>query len=184
MIMKELSLHVLDIVQNSISAGASLVEINISEDREKDMLTIEIKDNGRGMDEQTLKKVQDPFFTTRTTRRVGLGIPLFSQAAKMCGGDFSIYSKPGEGTIVKAGFVWSHIDRAPLGSMSDTVVSLVAANPEVDFVYRHRVGEKEFVFDTREVKETLQDVPVTHPAVLDWIKRYMEESLKEINGGV
>jgi len=182
--MKELSLHVLDIVQNSVSAGATLIEINITEDIADDLMTIEIKDNGRGMDENALKKVKDPFFTTRTTRKVGLGVPLFEQAAKCCGGELDILSRAGEGTSIRASFIRSHIDRAPLGSMADTMVLLAAANPELDFVYRHRVDGQEFVLDTREIKKTLEDVPISHPMVLDWIKNFVNDNLKQINGGV
>jgi hypothetical protein len=177
--MKELSLHVLDIVQNSTAAGATIVEINILEDIKNDVMSIEIKDNGRGMDELTLLKICDPFYTTRTTRKVGLGIPLFRQAAVSCGGDFSISSKVGKGTSVKASFIRSHIDRAPLGSMADTMISLITANPDVDFIYTHQIGDKKNVFDTRDIKKTLQDVPINHPLVLDWIKQYIEEWFKE-----
>lgn len=181
--MQELSLHILDIAQNSIAAKASFVEIEIEEDEKKDLLTIKIKDNGTGMDEETSRKVSDPFFTTRTTRKVGMGIPLFAQAAQSCGGDLNIYSKKGKGTIIEATFILSHIDRAPLGSMSDTMVSLVASHPEIDFVYRHRVQDKEFVFDTREIKKVLDEVPINNPLVLDWIKKFIESGLKEIDGG-
>ncbi|NLU11050.1 MAG: sensor histidine kinase [Tepidanaerobacter acetatoxydans] len=181
--MKELSLHILDVVQNSLGAKASLVEIDIVEDVKNDLLTIKIKDNGTGMDEEMSKKVIDPFFTTRTTRRVGMGIPLFAQAAKSCGGDLKVYSEKGKGTEVIATFVLNHIDRAPIGSMADTMVSLVAVHPDVDFIYRHCVGDKAFVLDTREVKKILQEVPINNPMVLDWIKRFIQDNLKEINGG-
>lgn len=181
--MKELSLHILDVVQNSIGANASLIEINICEDKEKDLLIIEIKDNGVGMDKEMSKKVFNPFFTSRTTRNVGLGVPLFAQAARSCGGDLIVHSEKGIGTVVKASFVLSHIDRAPIGSMDDTMVSLVAMCPDVDFMYRHCVGNEEFVFDTEEVKNTLEEVPINHPMVLDWIKRFIKEGLEKINGG-
>ena len=182
--MKELSLNILDVVQNSLGADASIVMITINEDLEKDLLLIEIEDNGIGMDETLLKKVTDPFFTTRTTRKVGLGIPFFANAAKSCGGSFSINSKKKAGTTVRASFVHSHIDRAPIGKMADTMVSLIAMHPDVDFIYRHVVGKKEFVIDTRELKNTLKDVPLNNLMVLDWIKGFIEENQKEINGGV
>lgn len=182
--MKELSLHILDIVQNSIRAKATLIEIDVCEDTIKDVLTIEIKDNGRGMDNETVGKVKDPFFTTRKTRKVGLGLPLFEQAAKSCGGKLEIFSKVGEGTTIRASFIRSHIDRAPLGDMASTVVLLVATNPEQDFIYRHRVDDREFVFDTRRIKKIIQDVPISNPMVIDWIKSFLEGNLKEINGGV
>ncbi|HHV18064.1 MAG TPA: ATP-binding protein [Thermoanaerobacterales bacterium] len=181
--MRELSLHILDVVQNSLGAKASVIEINIEENIKKDLLIIEIKDNGSGMDEKMTKKVMDPFFTTRTTRKVGLGIPLFVHAAKSCGGDFKIQSEKGKGTAIEASFVLSHIDRAPIGSMADTMVSLVAMRPDVDFVYRHCVGDQVFILDTQEIKKTLQEVPLNNPMVLDWIKRFIEDNLKEINGG-
>lgn len=182
--MKELSLHILDVVQNSLGAKAMLIKIDIMEDDEKDLLLISIDDNGVGMDESAVKSVLDPFFTTRTTRKVGLGLPLFAQAASNSGGDIEIQTKKGKGTVIKASFVLSHIDRAPLGSMSDTMVSLIAIRPDVDFVYRHHVLDKEFVLDTRTIKNTLQEVPINYPSVLDWIKSYVDEGLKEINGGV
>ena len=181
--MKELSLHILDIVQNSLGAKAMLIKIDLVEDLKKDLLLISIDDNGVGMDESVAKSVLDPFYTTRTTRKVGLGLPLLAQAAKGCGGDIDIQTKKGKGTIIKASFGLSHIDRAPIGSMSDTMVTLIALNPEVDFVYRHCIADKEFILDTRIIKNTLQEVPINYPSVLDWIKNYVEDGIKELNGG-
>ncbi|HHX23734.1 MAG: ATP-binding protein [Tepidanaerobacteraceae bacterium] len=181
--MKELSLHILDVVQNSIGAKASLVEISVYEDVKTDSLIIEVEDNGVGMAKEMTKRVMDPFFTTRTTRKVGLGIPLFAQAARNCGGDFTIQSEEGKGTKIKASFVHSHIDRAPMGGIAETIISLVAVNPSVDFVYRHSVGNKQFLFDTRDIKQTLEDVPISNPLVLDWIKKFVEDNLREISGG-
>lgn len=182
--MKELSLHILDIVQNSVRAQASLIEIEIIEDSKKDRIEINISDNGKGMDEDAVKKIYDPFFTTRTTRDVGLGIPLLVQAAKNSEGDLSINSKVGKGTTVKATFVKSHIDRAPIGNMSDTMISLILPNPKIDFIYRHIVNDKIFLLDTREIKRRLQDIPITHPSVLNWINKFINNGLKQINGGV
>ena len=150
--MEDLSLHILDVVENSISAKASRIEIKVVEDTGKNLLTIEIKDNGLGMDEATVKKVLDPFFTTRTTRKVGLGLPLLSQAARESGGDMEIESKVGRGTRVKATFGYSHIDRKPLGDMEMTLSTLIAGNPAVDFIYEHKKDESEYRFDTREIR--------------------------------
>lgn len=150
--MEDLSLHILDIVENSIKAKASRIEIKVVEDIGKDLLTIEIKDNGQGIDEGTIKKVFDPFFTTRTTRRVGLGLPLLSQAARESGGDIEIESKVGRGTRVKATFGYSHIDRKPLGNMEATLTTLIAGNPEVDFIYEHKKDELEYRLDTKEIR--------------------------------
>ena len=150
--MEDLSLHILDIVENSIKAKALRIEIKVIEDIGKDLLTIEIKDNGQGIDEGTIKKVFDPFFTTRTTRRVGLGLPLLSQAARESGGDIEIESEVGRGTRVKATFGYSHIDRKPLGNMEATLTTLIAGNPEVDFIYEHKKDELEYRLDTKEIR--------------------------------
>jgi len=154
--VEDLSLHILDIVENSIGAKASKVEIKVDEDTKKDLLMIEIEDNGRGMDEETIKKVLDPFFTTKTTRRVGLGLPLLGQAARESGGDIEIESKVGRGTRVRASFGYSHIDRKPLGDIGTTLTTLIAGNPEVDFVYEHKKDESEYRLDTREIKDGIK----------------------------
>ncbi len=150
--MEDLSLHILDIVENSIRAKASRIEIKVVEDIRKDLLTIEINDNGQGIDEETVKKVLDPFFTTRVTRKVGLGLPLLSQAARESGGDVEIESKVGRGTRIKATFGYSHIDRKPLGNMETTLTTLIAGNPEVDFIYEHKNDELEYRLDTKEIR--------------------------------
>jgi len=150
--MEDLSLHILDIAENSIRARASRVEIKVVEDIRKDLLTIEIKDNGQGIDEKTVKKVLDPFFTTRTTRKVGLGLPLLSQAARESGGDLQIESKVGRGTRVRATFGYSHIDRKPLGNMEATLTTLIAGNPGIDFIYEHKRDELEYRLDTRKIR--------------------------------
>ncbi|MFO7152824.1 MAG: ATP-binding protein [Bacillota bacterium] len=181
--MKELSLHVLDIVENSLRAGATEVEIKIVEDSEEDLLSIEVKDNGSGMDEETVKKVIDPFFTTRTERKVGLGIPLLSQAAKAAGGGLTIESIPGHGTTVRAWFQKSHIDLQPLGDMAKTMSALVALHPEVDFVYTHVKDDREFSLNTKDMKARLQEIPVNHPLVIDWISKFIKENLDNLNGG-
>lgn len=155
--MEDLSLHILDIVENSIRAKASTVMIKVVEDIEKDLLTIEIRDNGQGMDEETVKKVLDPFFTTRTTRKVGLGLSLLSQAARESGGNIEIESQAGGGTRVKATFGYSHIDRKPVGNMEATLTTLIVGNPEVDFIYEHKKGELEYRLDTKEVRARIRE---------------------------
>jgi signal transduction histidine kinase len=148
--MEDLSLHILDIAENSISGSAKRIEIRIEEDPGSDMLTIEIKDDGKGMDEQTLQKALDPFFTTRTTRRVGLGLPLLAQAARQTDGKIELDSKPGHGTTVKATFSLSHLDRQPMGDIQETIRTLVAGHPEIDFLYEHKTNDSIYRFDTRE----------------------------------
>ena len=139
----------MDVAQNSITAGASLIEILVEEDRQKGELVIFIIDNGKGMSEEQVQRVIDPFYTTRTTRKVGLGIPFYSMQAKMTGGDFSIQSKVGEGTTVTAAFVTDHIDCLPLGDINATMVSLIQCNPDIDFVFARRIDDREFEMDTR-----------------------------------
>jgi signal transduction histidine kinase len=158
--VEDLSLHILDIVENSIRAKASRIEIKVVEDIRKDLLTIEIKDNGQGIDEETIKKVLDPFFTTRTTRKVGLGLPLLSQAARESGGDIEIESKVGRGTRVKATFGYSHIDRKPLGNMEATLTTLIAGNPETDFIYEHKKDELEYRLDTKEIRARIKKTAI------------------------
>lgn len=151
--MEDLSLHILDIAENSIAAEATRIEVRIVEDRGKDVLTVEIKDDGKGMDEETLGRVLDPFFTTRTTRRVGLGLPLLAQASRESDGTFEIDSKPGQGTTVKATFRYGHVDRKPLGNIHETIQTLVAGHPEVDFLFEHTRDGSSYRFDTRETGE-------------------------------
>ena len=151
--MEDLSLHILDIVENSIAAMAKRIEIRIDEDRAKDLVTIEIKDDGKGMDEQTVKKALDPFYTTRTTRRVGLGLSLLAQAAKDSEGTFDLSSSPGEGTTVNATFRLSHPDCKPMGDIGQTIQVLVMSHPEIDFLYEHKSDNSTYRFDTREVRK-------------------------------
>ena len=182
--MEDLSLHILDIVQNSISAEADTVSLFITEDLQNDRLIIIVVDNGRGMDEETAKKVVDPFYTTRTTRKVGLGLPLLNAAAEACDGFLSIDSQPGKGARVEAQFSLGHIDRPPLGSTIDTMITLLVCNPNVDFVYEHSTNEGKFLFDTRLVRGEIPDIPLDNPDVLEWIREYLFEGLNEISGGV
>ena len=182
--MRELSLHILDIVQNSVSAGASPIQIAIREDSKADRMSIDIIDNGRGMTRTQVSKVSDPFFTSRTTRKVGLGIPLFKMAAEQAGGDFSIESIPGKGTTVKATFGLTNIDRAPLGNMVATVNVLIRCNPKIDFIYHREKDDRSFTLDTRELRKELGvEVPLDAPEVLEWVDGYLKENTEQIVGG-
>lgn len=178
--MKELSLHILDIAENSVKAGASLIEISVAEDENNDTLIIEIKDNGCGMSEEFLKRVKDPFSTTRTTRRVGMGLSLFEAAAEQCGGGLEISSKEGVGTDVLVTFTLNHIDRAPLGDMAGTMQTLIGGSPDIDFIYQYRKNSNEFVLNTAEIRQTLGDVPLDTPEVLLWIGDYINEGINEL----
>jgi len=179
--MKELSLHILDIAKNSVKAKATLIEIIVDEDTNKNLLTIEIKDNGCGMSKEFLRTVKDPFSTTRTTRKVGMGISLFEAAAVQCGGKLDITSEVGVGTTLTTTFELDSIDRAPLGDMAGTMVTLISGSPSIDFMYKHTKDNKEFILDTREVRQILGEVTLDMPDVLMWIEGYINEGLIEIN---
>lgn len=182
--MRDLSLHLLDIVQNSLKAGASRIEVRIDANQKRDRLTIEIIDNGCGMAADFLAKVTDPFVTTRTTRSIGLGIPLFSESATITGGSFSIDSTPGAGTTIVAEYVLSSIDRLPLGDLADTFTALVLADPTQDYILAFTSGEKRFELDLGEARQLLTDVPLNDPAVLEWIDATIREQTCTIFGGV
>lgn len=181
--MTEISLNVLDVAENSTRAGASLVRITIEADSEADRLTIIIADDGCGMSEEQVAKVVDPFYTSRTTRKVGLGVPFFKYAAEATGGSFSIQSQPQVGTTVTAVFVLSHIDRMPLGDITSTIHTLVVYHPETDFVYCYRYDGRSFTLDTREFRQVLDGVPFDTPEISDYIKEYLTENKQETDGG-
>jgi len=177
--MEDLSLHILDIVENSTAAGATLVEIAILQDAGQDLLEVTIRDNGRGMDAQMVEKVRDPFVTTRTTRRVGLGISLLEQSTEEAEGSFDIQSEVGKGTTVVATFQLSHIDRKPMGDIGATMVSLIMGSPDIDFLYVDNLGGEETAIDTREIKEQLGGVSIAEPAVLELIKNTVNQRREE-----
>jgi signal transduction histidine kinase len=152
--MEDLSLHILDIAENSLRSGAKFIEILVVEDEKQDLLSVEIRDNGKGMAPEQCERAGDPFFTSKPGRKVGLGLALLAQAAKEAGGDFIVTSMPDVGTTVKAYFSLSHPDRKPLGDMAATLQVLVAGNPEVDFIYKHRNGSESTLFDTRNVRKS------------------------------
>lgn len=181
--MEDISLYILDLVQNSIAAGATLIEISLIEDIQNDKLILIIKDNGRGMDSRTVKRVTDPFYTTRTTRKVGLGLALVEAAAQACNGGVYIFSQPGKGTEVRVEFEYHHIDRPPLGNMDHTIAVLIACNPSIDFVYTHITPVGRLCFDSREVRQKLGELPIDHPEVVEWIREYIREGIDEISGG-
>ena len=174
--MEDLSLHILDIVENSVAAHADQIEIRISEDKKKDLLSVEIIDNGTGMDKKTVEKALDPFYTTKTVRRFGLGLSLLSDAAKAANGHLSIKSKEGEGTQIKADFQHSHIDRKPLGNMSQTIITLVMGNPEIDFLFVHKKNGQEHSVDTRKIKAQLKEMPINSLEGMRMIKEDLKKS--------
>lgn len=179
--MKELSLHILDIARNSIRAEATLIEIFIDENDNKNLISICIKDNGNGMDKETLNQVTNPFFTTRDVRNVGLGIPLLKAAAERCNGYLEIESTENVGTKIECTFEKNHIDRAPFGNMGDTIMALVSSLQGCELKYVHKDNENDFTFNTVQIKEILGEVEISSNEVLLWIKGFIDENLYNIS---
>jgi anti-sigma regulatory factor (Ser/Thr protein kinase) len=175
--VEDISLHILDIAENSIRAHAKTIEIIVSRDREHDLLRVEVHDDGRGMDAETLARIRDPFFTTKG-KKTGLGIPLLSQAAEQAGGEVIVESVPGTGTVVRATFRLSNIDRPAMGKMHETLIALIAGHPELDFRYAERDGGREFLFDTREIKDELGDVPINAPEALHAVSDLLRDGMQ------
>ncbi len=177
--MRELSLHLLDIAENSISAGASRIVISVREDLVADELWLEVSDNGKGMSPEMVKKVLDPFVTSRTTRKVGLGIPLLKQAAEACNGFLTLESEPGKGTKLIAKFQHSHIDRMPLGNLEDTIITLILTTPSVNWVFRYQYNDQVFEFDDMELKEALGNLPLSDFRVIKFLSNTITEGVQE-----
>jgi hypothetical protein len=171
--MEDLSLHILDIAENSIAAGARNIEITVIEDTARDLLSIELKDDGKGMTHEAIHSATDPFFTTRTTRRVGLGLPLLREAAEAANGNLIVRSAPGEGTVILATFQISHIDRKPIGMMADTIVALIATPNDVDICYTHTRDGKTVIFDTQEVRRQLAGRTLNSVRALNIVREYL-----------
>jgi len=178
--MKDLSLHILDIVQNSIRAKSTLIGIEINEQPNENQLIITITDNGTGMSPEQLQSAIDPFYTSRTTRKVGLGLSLFKQNAEMTGGSFELESEYGKGTKVTAVFGLNHIDRPVMGDLVGTLLILICSSEGTDYVFKHITPTGEFELDTREVRQTLEDVPISHPDVRIFIQEMLRENLEQI----
>lgn len=176
--MEDISLHILDIAENSIAAGATVIKIRIAEEIDKDLLFVEIEDNGRGITGEFIKKVLDPFYTTRTTRKTGFGLSFLAQSAREAGGDISIKSEEVKGTTISACFKYSHIDRKPLGNIADTLIVLIAGNPQIDFLYEHRRNAKVYSISTKEIRPELGEVPLNFPDVIKVIRKDIEEGIK------
>jgi signal transduction histidine kinase len=176
----ELALHILDIVENSVRAGATLVRILIRENRAKDLFLMRITDNGSGMTPEERQRALDPFYTTKKVRRVGLGLPMLSDAADRTGGKMTLRSKPGTGTVGEAAFGLSHIDRQPMGNIVSTLITIIVGNPGIDLLYRHEVDGRSYLLDTKEIKKELEDVPLNHPEVTGFLREHIAEGLSDI----
>ena len=183
--MREISLHLLDIAENSVAAEGKNISIHVHEDLFNDRLSASVIDDGRGMDAETAQQVQDPFYTTRTTRKIGLGLPLLKEAAEMAEGSFSLQSEPGSGTWVEAEFRHSHIDRMPLGDLLSTFLTLLISHPQIDWTFLYRVTDKDrqsrdFFFESAELKSELGDISLTEPEVLMFVRGIFEEGLESV----
>lgn len=191
--MRELALHLLDIAENSVAADAKVIQIGVDEDLNWDRLKLSVEDDGRGMDEELVQRVIDPFVTSRTTRKVGLGIPLLKAAAEACNGYLRINSALGRGTRLEAEFQRSHIDRMPLGDVAGTMLSLVVGWPKIHWIFKYRVNAAsngssngssngnghwtEYEFDDEPIKQELGDVPMTEPSILAFIRESLQEGI-------
>jgi signal transduction histidine kinase len=178
--MNDLAMHILDILQNSLSALATFIKLTVFEDIDNDLLVITIEDNGKGMTPEQVSKLSDPFYTSRTTRKVGMGIPLLKQSAVQSGGGVDIESKPGVGTQVTASFKYSNIDRPPLGDVANAFILTVSANPDVDFILRYIVGKNEYVFDTVEVKEALEGTPLNDASIVRILTDMIRDNIEDL----
>ncbi len=181
--MIELSLNILDITYNSIRAGAKNIDITVRADFCTDEMEISISDDGCGMSEEMVKTVSDPFTTTRTTRKVGMGIPLFKMYAEMCGGALRINSEPGVGTTIAATMKISHIDRPPMGDLGQTMTTLIGASPATEFKLNFVSDGKEYIFDTKEIKETLDGVEIENVEILSFLREMINENIENLIGG-
>jgi len=183
--MREIALHLLDIAENSAAADSRNISIEVHEDLYEDLLIASVTDDGRGMDAETVQNVQDPFYTTRTTRKVGLGIPLLKLAAEQAEERFSLHSEPGKGTRVEAVFRHSNIDRMPLGDLSSTLLTVLISHPAIHWLFVYRVTDKtgtsrEFVFDDAELKSELGDLSLTEPEILTFVRGMFEEGIESL----
>lgn len=178
--MKELSMHILDIVMNSVKAKASLIEITIEDSIKNNTLKIIIKDNGGGMSEEVLANVTNPFYTTRTTRNVGLGIPMLKETCERCNGGFDISSSIGVGTSVECFLERNNIDRAPLGNMGDTIMTIINSLNDCELIYTHKADDNIFQLSTVRIKEILDSVSIKSNDVMLWIREYVNENISKL----
>ena len=181
--MRELSLHLLDIAENSVAAGASQIKISVREDTRTDLLQMSVEDNGKGMDAKMVASVVDPFVTSRTTRKVGLGIPLLKEAAEACNGFLKITSQVGVGTTLFVQFQRSHIDRMPLGDLADTFLHLLIANPSIHWLFCYQMDDQSFELDDAPIKAELEGISLTEPAILNYLRVTIETGIRSLTAG-
>ncbi len=187
--MREIALHLLDMAENSLAAGATRIEITVLEDLPGDRLKLMVQDNGRGMDESTLARVTDPFVTSRTTRKVGLGIPFLKAAAEACRGQLELTSAPGQGTGLEVEFQRSHLDRMPLGDLSGTWLTLLVTCAQIHWLFSYQAiitgsDEVTFTFDDEPIKQTLNELPLTEPAILSFLRNLLQEGVHKVQRAI
>lgn len=175
--MKDLSMHIMDILQNSIRAEAKDITLEVIENEEDDALVLRFIDNGCGMDSEMVQKVVNPFFTTRTTRKVGLGLPLLKQNTEQTGGSLDIQSEKGKGTTVTAVFGLTHLDRPPMGDLAGAVVLTASASSDIHFVFHYKTDRTEYVFDTDEVKQALDGMSIQQPQIVQYLIEMVRENI-------
>lgn len=178
--MQDLSLHVLDLAQNSLKAGARHIKIKIEENPETNWLTLELEDDGKGMEEAFTKVAMNPFITTRTTRKVGLGLALLERNCELAGGKLLLQSQLNKGTYLKATFKYDHIDRVPIGKMSETLVTLILEAPQVEYDYEHLYQGRQFIFNTASIQQELGELPINDLQVVKWLKRYLVDEISKL----
>jgi anti-sigma regulatory factor (Ser/Thr protein kinase) len=181
--MKEISLNILDILQNAIDAGSSAIRLDVAEDTARDALEIEVTDNGKGMDARTAAAALDPFMTTNSKKKVGLGLPLLRDHAQMCDGDLVLSSEPGKGTKVRVWFRRSHIDRMPMGDLAWTVATALSTHQEIEFSYSHRMDDREFSVTSSELREAVDGLPLSSPPVFRGIAEFLQHNIDKLYGG-
>jgi len=179
--MEDLAMQMLEIIMNSVHAGAGSIEIRIVDSAAENLISMTVSDDGCGMNKALLQRVADPFTTTRETRRIGMGVPFMKGLTEQCGGRFSIRSRPGEGTILTATVQRDHIDTPPMGDLGEMMMNSIQANGDIDYDFHNRTDKGEFVFDTREAKEMLDGVSLLEPSILLWIRDYIREGVGSVN---
>jgi len=182
--LREIALHLLDIAENSVAAGAKFIQVSVEEDLQNDRLKVIVQDDGKGMSGQLVARVCDPFVTSRTTRKVGLGIPLLKAAAEASNGGLSVFSEPGHGTRLEAEFQRSHIDRLPLGDLAGTMLTLTVGFPGIHWVFQYQAHGAEFTFDDELVKRELGEISLTEPSILAYIREVIQEGICSVQHAI
>ncbi len=173
--LEELSDHLMDAAMNSVRAGAKNIALSVVADGTKGRLTMSIADDGTGMTEEMVRRASDPFYSTKTGRKVGLGVPLLKGVADLCSGEFHIRSRPGKGTEIEVALPLDHPDLPPLGDVKETMLLLSVSNPGVKFSFRYDANGREFLLDTGEIAKLLGEVPINHPEVIAFLRRYVRD---------